>query len=109
MTQRDRVLRALQLVGERGVTQADWLRQPTPDGGPPITRLAARVEELRETHEIVVNGRRDSCAVYVLRSKVHRCMGCFEELVEPAADQRCGFCREEAGGEATQLTLEDVA
>lgn len=71
MTQRDRVCRALQHAGPRGITQVDFLRTPTVDGGPPITRVAARVEELRAGGLRVENqGRRQSCVVYVLRPPV---------------------------------------
>ena len=67
MTQRDRVLRVLRTVGQRGVTQADFIRWPTPDGGPPITRLAARIEELRAAGYFIASGSwRDKCVVYSL-------------------------------------------
>lgn len=66
MTQRERVLRALQTAGPRGVTQVDFLRFPTVDGGPPITRLAARIQELKDAgHRIGSSATRDKCAVYV--------------------------------------------
>ena len=48
MTQTERVLAALEHAGQGGLTQVDFLRFPTFDGGPPITRLAARIEELRD-------------------------------------------------------------
>lgn len=68
MTQRDRILTALQTAGARGITQVDFLRFPTVDGGPPITRVAARVEELRKQgHDISSSGTRDRCAIYRLR------------------------------------------
>lgn len=64
--QRRRVLAALQQLGTDGVTQADFL-PPTIDGGPTITRLGARVHELRAAgHAIEPAGRRDRCRVYVL-------------------------------------------
>lgn len=66
-TQADRVLAALAGNPERGITQVDFLRLPTIDGLPPITRLAARVLELREQgHEIVSGETRDRCRVYRL-------------------------------------------
>jgi hypothetical protein len=46
MTQRERVERLLKERGPLGITQADF-DGPTVDGGLPIRRLAARVEELR--------------------------------------------------------------
>jgi len=69
MTQKQRVLRSLQASGVRGVTQADWTGcyRQTPDGGPPILRLPARIMELRQDGVLIVNGpTRDSCRVYHL-------------------------------------------
>lgn len=68
MTQTDRVLAALHKLPEHGITQVDFLRFPTVDGGPPITRLAARIEELRsEGFNIESCERRDKCTVYRIR------------------------------------------
>ena len=65
MTQTDRVLAALTRAGAHGITQVDFLRFPTIDGGPPITRVAARVEELRDAGFKILSGeRRDKCVVY---------------------------------------------
>lgn len=67
MTQTDRVLAALYLHADRGITQVDFLRFPTIDGGPPITRVAARIEELRDQGFLIVSGeRRERCVVYRL-------------------------------------------
>lgn len=68
MSQKGRVLDSLRAAGRRGVTQADWSGvNGTPDDGPPITRLAARVLELQnDGHRIMTGGRRDRCRVYVL-------------------------------------------
>lgn len=67
MSQKARVLAALRSRGARGVTAVDFLLPDVIDGGRPITRVAARVLELRdEGHTIVVDGERDSCAVYRL-------------------------------------------
>jgi len=67
VSQRDRILRALRNAGDRGVTQVDFLGFPAVDGGAPITRVAARIEELRkEGHPIVNVGTRDKCAIYRL-------------------------------------------
>lgn len=66
-TQKDRVLETLKAVGIRGVTQVDFIRYPTADGGPPITRLAARIDELKQDgHVIATRGTRDKCVVYTL-------------------------------------------
>lgn len=69
-TQGERVLAALRSAGSRGITQSMF----TPaegghvvDGLGRITRIAARVHELREAgYEIVKAGRRDHFDVYVL-------------------------------------------
>lgn len=66
-TQAERVLRALRRAGERGLTAVDFGLPHVVDGGEPVTRLAARVLELREQgHTIVKAGRRNKCAVYKL-------------------------------------------
>lgn len=69
-TQKERVLASLKAAGSSGVTQADWsgAYRSTPDGGGPITRLAARINDLKaDGHLIVCDGKRDQCAVYVLQ------------------------------------------
>lgn len=67
MTQTARVLAALRAHPERGITAVDFLRIPTIDGGPPITRVAARILELREAGELIVDaGVRDKCRIYRL-------------------------------------------
>lgn len=68
MTQTERILVALKQAGSYGLTQVDFIRLPTVDGGPPITRLAARVEELRDRGFTITSGeRRDKCVVYRLK------------------------------------------
>jgi len=70
VTQSERVLRALQRAGDRGVTQVDFALPDVIDGGPPITRVAARVKDLREHgHMIVAAGTRQQCRVYALVSR----------------------------------------
>jgi hypothetical protein len=67
LSQRDRVLNALRARGGRGVTPVDFLAPGVCDCGPPVTRFAARVNELRSAgHVIVKAGRRDRCDVLVL-------------------------------------------
>lgn len=67
MTQAERVLAALRAHPDRGICAVDFLRFPTVDGGPPITRLAARIGELRDAGEPILNhGIRDKCRVYRL-------------------------------------------
>lgn len=63
LTQTQRVIRAAKSF--RGMTQVDFLGTHTIDGGPPITRVAARIQDARdEGHEFEHLGTRDSCKVY---------------------------------------------
>ena len=51
LTQQERVLRSLVQAGQRGINRVDWLGREdtgTPDGGPPIINLPARIMELRQ-------------------------------------------------------------
>lgn len=65
MTQAERVLKALRSY--RGVSQVEFLAPNVCDNGKPITRLAARVQDLRDQgHEISIIGRRHGCVVYRL-------------------------------------------
>ena len=69
MTQKERVLKALQSAGAAGVCMTDFLAPDVCDGGTPITRMAARVLDLKnEGHQIdcVIEA---GVAVYVLRSE----------------------------------------
>jgi hypothetical protein len=65
-TQTQRVLRALH-DHDDGITQVDFLRPDVIDGGYPITRLAARIQELRDRGaDVFVDGKRDGCTIYRL-------------------------------------------
>lgn len=80
-TQCERVLRALELSGRRGVCQVDFLAPNVIDGGEPITRLAARVSDLkRDGHSIHYAGSRNKTRVYRLLSSFYdeRPHGCWE-------------------------------
>jgi hypothetical protein len=67
MTQTERVLRALTSAGKRGITQVDFLRFPAIDGRGPITRLAARIQDLEDAGHIIERaGTRDKCVIYRL-------------------------------------------
>lgn len=69
VTQATRVLAALSRAGDRGLTQGDWLNPGGADGAGRITRVAARVEELRaDGLPIVKDGKREGFAVYRLVS-----------------------------------------
>lgn len=62
--QKERVLAALRSHPD-GITQLDFLREPTLDGGETITRLAARIKELKDDgHPIVDAGTLGGCKVY---------------------------------------------
>lgn len=70
MSQTDRVLAALRQAGARGITQSDFAPPEggtVLDGGGRITRLAARIRDLRdEGHGIVDAPARDGFKTYVL-------------------------------------------
>lgn len=67
MTQTERVLAALAANPDRGITQVDFSLPNVIDGGPPITRVAARIGELREDgHNVISDGHREKCRVYKL-------------------------------------------
>lgn len=71
MTQKGRVLELLKKRGQNGITQVDFLAPWVADGGKPITRLAARVLELRDAGFNIENrGTRNGCVVYVLADPV---------------------------------------
>lgn len=60
----------MQTAGPQGITAADFSGlHGTPDGREPITRVAARILELREQGYRIdkLDQRRDKCAIYVLR------------------------------------------
>ena len=68
-TQTQRVLAALKAEGSRGITAVDFAAPHVWDDGPPIMRVAARINELRlEGHNIVDGGTRDGVKVYRLVS-----------------------------------------
>lgn len=69
--QKARVLAALRSRGAHGITAVDFLLPDVIDRGKPVTRVAARVLELRQDgHRIVVEGERDGCYVYRLLEDV---------------------------------------
>ncbi len=66
LTQTARVKRLLDQRGRQGLTAVDFAQTPTADGGPPILRVAARVNDLKnQGYDIRTCGERDKCAVYV--------------------------------------------
>ena len=66
MTQSERVLRQLRQAGSEGTNQGEWLQAP-PDGGTPITRLAARISDLQgQGHSI--NARKVAGSKFVTYS-----------------------------------------
>ena len=67
MTQRQRVLRALEAAGSTGITPVDFTGPETVDGGSPILRVAPRVDELRkEGYRISTYRQPNGVARYVL-------------------------------------------
>lgn len=66
-TQKQRVLRALEDAGDRGLDRTAFLAPDVIDDGPPILQFAGRIAELRaDGHRIEVRGRTHRCARYVL-------------------------------------------
>lgn len=70
MTQNDRVLRLLRIRGEYGTTVNDWDRGegvPAVDGGARMTRLAARITDLKNAgHPVEPVEKRGGFTVYAL-------------------------------------------
>lgn len=69
LTQRERLLNALRERGFHGLSQLDFFAPHVCDGGEPITRIAARVEELRDAGYVITSAKepdRGKCAVYRL-------------------------------------------
>ena len=77
-TQAERVLEAAESF--QGTCQADWLADVTPDGGPRITRVAARL------HELDGRGYGFECIGWRSRTKVFRL--CSEPDVGRADDDQ---------------------
>ena len=71
MTQVDRVLAAVTRAGARGITAVDFAAPDVIDGGKPIMRVAARINDIRNDGiAIVTDGERNGCAVYKLASAI---------------------------------------
>lgn len=68
MKQTDRVLALLQRRGAQGITPIDFLLPGVADGGKPITRLAARIKDLRDAGHRIDSGVAGGVAVYRLAS-----------------------------------------
>jgi hypothetical protein len=83
-TQKARVLDALRRVGSHGLTAIDFSPPHVIDGGAPITRVAARIEELRAGgHKISSRGRRSKCVVYVLEDALRESLPPVPEPAQP--------------------------
>lgn len=75
-TQLSRVIAASRSY--RGTSQSDWLSDQTPDGGPRITRIAARIQDAEERgYAFEILGPRHKTRVYRLISEpdVERAIG----------------------------------
>lgn len=87
LSQKDRVLRLLRQRGNRGITAVDFLGPYVADGGKPITRVAARVQDLRDAgYDVQTVGKRNQCAVYVLMDPPPRPVREREQTVESLFD-----------------------
>lgn len=66
-SQNDRVLALLRERGDRGLNSTELAELPTCDGGAPIRRIAARVDNLRNRGFIILSRReRNGTATYSL-------------------------------------------
>jgi hypothetical protein len=82
LSQRDRVLLALKRYPRVSVT--DFLAPAVVDGGKPITRLAARINELRdEGYAIEDAGRVHGCSSYRLAPVVEEPVPASVHLFDP--------------------------
>lgn len=74
LSQNDRVLRLLRMRGEYGTTVNDWDRGqgvPAIDGGERITRLSARITDLKNAgHRVEPIEKREGFTVYALLAPV---------------------------------------
>jgi hypothetical protein len=108
-TQRDRVLSALRLAGTHGLTQVDYLLPDVVDGGPPITRLGARVFELiAEGHRISARGRRDKCVIYRLEGGEGPLSVRSTEQIDPVLTTPAGTLFDESVGVPRPLSPYDA-
>lgn len=67
LSDKQRILRLALSRGHKGFTAVDFLAPDVADGLKPITRVAARVNDLRnEGIRFTDGGRRNACKVYIL-------------------------------------------
>lgn len=66
MTQKDRILQALRLAGQTGIRPEDFLLPDVIDGGKPILRVAARVQDLRKEGHRINTDTSGVTAIYTL-------------------------------------------
>lgn len=65
MSQRGRILAQLERAGH--ITPVDFAAPDVCDGGLPIMRVAARIQDLRDQGHLITTGRlKNGCAVYTL-------------------------------------------
>jgi hypothetical protein len=97
LTQCQRVERALDEAGANGITQVDFLLPDVIDGGKPITRVGARIYDLRKKRglAIVELGHRDSCTIYML-AKYQRFPSGSEAAAVTKPAERTPACSESA-------------
>jgi Helix-turn-helix domain len=68
-SQAERLLRALR-ESPTGISPLDWLDEPAPDGGHRVTRVAARIGDLRRAGHEIVTVRRGRATLYRLAAVV---------------------------------------
>lgn len=66
MTQKQRILKALQAAGATGIRPEDFLLPDVVDGGSPILRVAARIEDLRKEGHTILTDTSGTTARYQL-------------------------------------------
>jgi hypothetical protein len=101
-TQNARVLAALRKAGPAGVKTADFLAPDVIDGGEPVIRLPARVNDLREAGHVIVTHREpNQTARYVLLRDA-------EDVASALRSATAERPRQDAEAERADLTLWDV-
>jgi hypothetical protein len=70
MTQKQRVMAALEKAGAAGISPEDFLLPNVIDGGKPILRLPARINDLRNDGLSIDTEHTRTTAIYTLRGSV---------------------------------------
>ena len=70
MTQKQRILKALQAAGAEGIKPEDFLLPDVVDAGKPILRVAARIDDLRKEGLTITTDTSGHTAIYRLVNRV---------------------------------------